>query len=155
MAVELKAIGIEPVLVPDDAPGMAKGIIVDQTPPASKLFDATAEKLRLHVAIGPTIAVPDLKGKSVSAAQNLAKASKLIVSVAPGNPDKDSFTSPGQISPGKCVISPITAKVVTMTPPAGTLVFASAVITVTTAKEIGKPFPPDPCKCDKNGCVFL
>jgi beta-lactam-binding protein with PASTA domain len=154
--LELKTIGIEPQLVPDDAPGIAKGIIVEQTPAPSKIFDATVEKLKLHVAIGPTIAVPDLTGKSISAAQNLAKASKLVLAVAAGNPSQEGFTSPGQSSPGKCVVSPITAKVVGMNPAAGTLVFASTVITVTTVREIGKPLlPAEPCKCTKNVCILL
>jgi beta-lactam-binding protein with PASTA domain len=151
----LKSYGIKFDTVDVQEANVEKGIVVEQLPTPPDLFDADTE-LTLRVAVGPWIPAPNLTGQSLHTAKKMLSDLKLALNIVAGPTEEFISYPPGPISgkPGKCMLSDFVVNVVTMSIPAGTLLFPGKVIDVTTDKKLLHQFT-EPCNCKGLSCVLL
>jgi beta-lactam-binding protein with PASTA domain len=151
----LKSYGIKFDTVDVQEANVEKGIVAEQLPPPPDLFDAQTE-LTLRVAVGPWIPMPNLIGQNLHNAKKMLSDLKLALNITAGPVEEFITYPPGPISgkAGKCMQSSFVVNVMTMTVPAGTLLFPGKVIDVTTDKKLVSQFT-DPCVCKGLICEFL
>ncbi len=150
---ELEGLGFAVTTTEVQAPGIAKGIVAEQSPKAGEAFNAP-DGVKLSVGTGPWIAVPDLaKAESTKAKADIAA---LGLAAAVTGPDASGTLPPGcnAEKADTCTQCSFRSIVDRTDPAAGALQFPGAQVTLFTSEEqFGCTDQPGTCQ-PGGGCIL-